>query len=141
MLYISPVSQTDKDDAFGQGLLLGQIMTHCEHILAGGKLAAQIGCPTNYVQFVKEAIEKEGCLALIDGEPGPGRVAVWMYKREIAGILIQFLQQCESDPASQFVAGKLFGYSDHEIDHFLLSQELPKDLRAVSVSAPNQHCG
>jgi hypothetical protein len=45
------------------GLLLGQIVTHCEHIQAGGKLAAQIGCSRNQLSLPSKRSKAKGAFS------------------------------------------------------------------------------
>jgi hypothetical protein len=46
----------ETDKAFGLGLMYGQIAVHCEHVLSGGKLAAQLGCSRDNVGLACDAI-------------------------------------------------------------------------------------
>src|ERR1700678_1755090 len=74
--------------AFGRGLLIGQIAVHCEHVVSGGKLAAQIGCQKDCVETAIQAITSGGCSYIIEEAGSPDRVAVWIYKQSIAAVLI-----------------------------------------------------
>jgi hypothetical protein len=133
----------DIDEAFGKGLLLGQIMTHCEHVLAGGKLAAQIGCNRSHVEIAVDAIAKEGCSYIVEEIPDhPERRAVWIYKHSIAALLIGELSNKNAPSAADVViTGKLFGYADHEIENYVTGQSQVATLTATSASRPNPRCG
>ncbi len=129
---------SDPDEYFGLGLLLGQIVTHCEHIQAGGKLAAQIGCARNQLAIAIEAIQREGCLCIVETEPLSDRVGVWLYAKAIAETLIAELNKSNaSSPADVIIAGKLFGYSDHEIEDYV-TRQLRASPKAISESEPNR---
>jgi hypothetical protein len=122
LLHVQDYPRASPEEAFGLGLLLGQIVTHCEHILAGGKLAAQIACNRNHLAIAIDAIRKEGCEFIVDADV-PERVAVWMYKKKIAATLIAELNQKNApSQADMIVAGKLFGYSDCEIENYVTGQ-------------------
>jgi hypothetical protein len=130
------------DAAFGRGLLLGQIAVHCEHVVSGGKLAAQIGCQKESVETAIQAIISGGCSYIIEGVGSPDRVAVWIYKRPIAAVLIEQLKNKTAPSAADLViTGKLFGYSDHEIESYVTGQAGLATVRATSGSESMPHCG
>jgi hypothetical protein len=129
----------DVDRAFGQGLLLGQIVIHCEHIRAGGKLAAQIGCDRENLELACDAIRREGCQFIVEDNVSPERVAVWIYQKWIAETLIRSLdREAAPSPSSAVIAGKLFGYSDHEIEQYVTGQFPSEHLKATSESKSSQ---
>ena len=109
------------DAAFGRGLLLGQIIIHCEHIRTGGKLAAQIGCNRDSLSFACDAIKQEGCRFIVrSDDEETERVSVWIYTKAIAETLIRVLDQENApSPSGAVISGKLFGYSDAEIEDYV----------------------
>jgi hypothetical protein len=128
--------------AFGRGLLLGQIITHCEHVLSGGKLAAQIGCQRDSIETAIAAIADEGCSYIIEDGATEGRVAIWIYKHSIAATVIQELSNKTAPSAADIViTGKLFGYSDHEIERYATGQCQVANLTATSGSESKVRCG
>ena len=131
----NPLSDTDK--AFGKGLLLGQIVTHCEHILAGSKLAAQIGCNPENLKLACGAIEQEGCRFIVNSNDADGRPSIWIYKKTIAETLIRVLDK-ENAPSlsGAIISGKLFGYSDNEIENYV-TEHFPQSITAGLESASN----
>lgn len=112
-------SLLETDKAFGLGLMYGQITVHCEHVLSGGKLAAQLGCSRDNVGLACDAIKREGCQFIVE-EDAPDRVSIWIYKKAIAKTLIRVLEK-ESAPSlsGAIISGKLFGYSDNEIENYV----------------------
>jgi hypothetical protein len=127
----------DADRAFGLGLLFGQIVIHCEHVLSGGKLAAQIGCNRDSLGLACEAIQREGCRFIVDSHPTKDRASVWIYKKAIARTLIGLLDQ-ENAPSlsGAVISGKLFGYSDDEIENYV-TEHFPHSITARTGSEPN----
>lgn len=136
-------SQTNAEErAFGRGLLLGQIVTHCEHVRSGGKLAAQIGCQRDSIQIAIEAIRGEGCSYIIEEGVAADRVAIWIYKHSIAATIIRELSSKTAPSAADVViTGKLFGYSDHEIERYITGQCQVANLTATSGLESKPRCG
>lgn len=124
----------DTDKAFGLGLMFGQIAVHCEHVLSGGKLAAQIGCNRDNVALACDAISREGCQFIIGEEVSPDRTSVWIYKKAIAATLIRILDK-ENAPSlsGAIISGKLFGYSDNEIENYV-TKHFPESITAATGS-------
>jgi hypothetical protein len=131
----NPPSDTDK--AFGQGLLLGQVVTHCEHVLAGSKLAAQLGCSPENLKLACDAIQQEGCQFIVNLNEAEGRPSIWIYKKAIAETLIRVLEK-ESAPSlsGAIISGKLFGYSDNEIENYV-TEHFPQPITAGPGSESN----
>lgn len=132
---VSPPSATEI--AFGQGLLLGQLVTHCEHILAGSKLAAQIACSPENLKLACDAIQQEGCQFIVNSNEADGRPSIWIYKKAIAETLIRVLDK-ENAPSlsGAIISGKLFGYSDNEIENYV-TEHFPQLTTAGPESEPN----
>jgi hypothetical protein len=125
----------DAEKAFGLGLLFGQIATHCEHVVAGGKLAAQIGCNLNDIEIVRKAITREGCQLIVEMDEDTERASVWIYKKAIAETLIRALaKENAPSPSGAVISGKLFGYSDHEIENYVTEHFHRERITAVSES-------
>ncbi|MGD0793395.1 MAG: hypothetical protein ABR920_16630 [Terriglobales bacterium] len=125
------------DKAFGMGLMFGQIAVHCEHVLSGGKLAAQIGCSRDNVGLACDAIRREGCQFIVDEKVSSDRVSIWIYKKAIAETLIRVLDR-ESAPSlsGAIISGKLFGYADNEIEDYV-TEHFPQSITAGPESEPN----
>ena len=83
------------------------------------KLAAQIGCSRSNVGLACEAIEREGCQFIVE-QVSSERVSVWIYRKAIAETLIRVLGK-ENAPSlsGAIISGKLFGYSDNEIEKYV----------------------
>jgi hypothetical protein len=132
------LSTVQEERAFGLGLLLGQIAVHCEHVTAGGKLAAQIGCDQENIGVACEAISKAGCHLIVDDSSKSERASVWIFKKAIAATLIRALEREPApSPSGAVISGKLFGYSDHEIEEYVTGQFPSEQFRATSESEPN----
>ena len=128
----------DPDEYFGLGLLLGQIVTHCEHIKAGGKLAAQVGCDRSQLAIALDAIRREGCISIVEADTDSDRVSIWLYQKAIAEALIDSLNRGNAPSQAEIViAGKLFGYSDNEIEDYM-TRHLPATIKATSESESSQ---
>jgi hypothetical protein len=133
----SKLSTFAEERAFGLGLLLGQIAVHCEHVAAGGKLAAQIGCDQENIEVACAAIKNAGCNLIVDDSKNE-RASVWIFKKAIAATLIRALErETAPSPSGAVISGKLFGYSDHEIEEYVTGQFPSEQLRAISESGPN----
>ena len=137
----SASSDMEIDAAFGRGLLIGQIAVHCEHVVSGGKLAAQIGCQKECIETAIQAIISGGCSYMVEEGGSSDRVAVWIYKHSIAAMLIEELRNKTAPSAVDVViTGKLFGYSDHEIESYITGQASLATARATSGLESMPHC-
>jgi hypothetical protein len=125
------------DKAFGLGLMFGQIAVHCEHVLAGGKLAAQLACNRDNVGLACDAIRREGCQVLVEEQDSPERVSLWIYRKAIAASLIRILdKENASSLSGAIISGKLFGYSDNEIENYV-TKHFPESITAATGSEPS----
>ena len=67
--------------AFSLGFVLGQTTAYIEQVVAGAKLAAEIGCSKEHLEEVLATITQQNCEALVrDREYG--RVGVWIFRSE-----------------------------------------------------------
>lgn len=125
-------------DYFGLGLLLGQLTIHCEQVKTGIKLAAQIGCSLSDLDLVLTTAKQEDCKFIVVKNQEFNRASVWLYQKKIAEILIEELEKETAPSASDIViAGKLFGYSDHAIEEYIMKQFSSQQVKEVFESAPN----
>ena len=121
---------------FEAGYVLGQASVYIEQVLAGAKLAAQLGCSKVYMDDVVSIVRANDCLAKVE-ERGYGRIAVWIFRHSYVSDLIDQLSKETTLPTASGVwsMGKLFGYSDSEIGAFLEAHGLTK---SISDSISNQ---
>jgi hypothetical protein len=121
---------------FALGFVLGQTNVYAEQVRTGAKLAAQLGCGKNHLADVMAAVQQEGCEALVEDREHD-RVAVWIYRLPFVRTLIEQMPNKATPPTASEVwaAGKLFGYSDSEIEAYLQSHGL---LRSASDSESSQ---
>jgi hypothetical protein len=122
--------------AYEIGFVTGQACAYVEQVIAGAKLAAQIGCSKDRLPDVISAIEGNGCQYKIE-DRGFERVAVWIYKQPFVAALIDDMQKKTTPPTAPEVwsMGKLFGYSDYEIGAYLQAHGL---IKSAFSPEPNQ---
>lgn len=128
---------TNQNTAFALGFVLGQTTAYIEQVIAGAKLAAQIGCANEYVQDVVDCAVRDGCLTLVEDREC-GRAAIWIFRAPFVRDLIDEFNKSATPPTAAGVwgMGKLFGYSDSAIGDYLQQHGL---IRSASDSESNQH--
>jgi hypothetical protein len=101
-------------------IVYGQILSYCEQVLNGAKLAAQIIINKKYRKMVCDTILNEKC-KFCDKKSGNDYYVIFIYKYPYVRILINELFTEKSNPklSDIWAAGKLFGYSDYEIGEYL----------------------
>jgi hypothetical protein len=137
--YVLPL-HPDSTAAFSLGFVLGQTTAYIEQVVAGAKLAAEIGCSKDYLEEILVTVSHHNCEALVrDREYG--RVGVWIFRLPYVRKLIEEMTDKTTPPtaAEVWAMGKLFGYSDAEIGTYLQRYDL---VRSASDSESNQRpCG
>lgn len=118
-------NMTDSHTDFALGFVLGQAAAYIEQVIAGAKLAAQIGCATEHVRRVIEAAEQDGCHTMVE-DRGDGRSGVWIFRSAFVRNIIEELGKQATPPtaAGVWAMGKLFGYSDPAIGEYLQAHKL-----------------
>ncbi len=113
-------TQPTHTERFSLGFVLGQTNAYLEQVIAGAKLAAQIGCSADHMADVVATIEQEQCFSIVEHRT-TDRVGIWMFKHSFVRELIEALKQDATPPtaAEVWAMGKLFGYSDAEIGRYL----------------------
>lgn len=124
---------------FALGFVLGQTEAYIEQVLAGAKLAAQLGCAEEYCEDVVTTAARCGCETLIEKREH-NRVAVWIFRFSFVRELIREFSREATPPnaAGVWAVGKLFGYGDAEIAAYLEAHQLT---RSTCDSESNQHHG
>ena len=114
-----------QSNEFARGFVLGQATAYIEQVIAGAKLAAQIGCAREYLQEVVLAAERDGCGTLVQ-DRDHGRVAIWIFRASFVRELIASFKEKAHPPTASDVwaMGKLFGYSDSAIEAYLQAHGL-----------------
>jgi hypothetical protein len=104
--------------------LHGMTAGYCQLIRLGGKLVAEVTFDQKSLPVVKDAIAEEKCQAIFTEVDGYERITAWIYKYPFVADLIKewFLADPERMPTafSIWATGKLFGYSDREIESYLI---------------------
>ena len=115
----------DYQSAFSLGFVMGQTSAYIEQVLAGAKLAAQIGCSKEHVQEVINAAGRDGCRCIVEDREY-GRVAVWIFRSPFVRALIEEFSRNATPPtaAGVWAMGKLFGYSDDAVGDYLQQHNL-----------------
>ena len=124
------------DAAFIRGFVTGQASAYIEQVVAGAKLAAQIGCSKEHVQEIVALAARDNCEAVVEDRPHH-RAAIWIFRAPFVRAIIQEFSQNATPPtaAGVWAMGKLFGYSDSAIDGYLREHGL---IKSVSDSESNQ---
>jgi hypothetical protein len=126
-----------RSNDFALGFVLGQTTTYIEQVIAGAKLAAQIGCAKEHIQEVIDAAERDACGTIVEDRKH-GRAAVWIFRSPFVRALIEEFIGNATPPtaAGVWAMGKLFGYSDSAVGEYLQHHHL---IRSASDSESNQH--
>jgi hypothetical protein len=116
------LSADDPLDAFEKGYLVGKAEVYCEQVRTGTKLVGAFGFDRKYIGLVKRTVRTEGCKLVIDQTYSKDRATAYVYRYAFVKLLMRRYFSSSSEPvagAAIWVAGKLFGYSDFEIAHYL----------------------
>lgn len=101
-----------------RSFLSGQLVAYCEQVKTGSRVAAQLAVPTEYAQTMQSLAKLEGCRVKTK-KMTAGRVSIWVYQHRAVARLIDALDAHPCGHVGIWSAGKLFGYSDHEVLRFL----------------------
>lgn len=121
------------------GFLAGQIVAYCERVRTGMSLACEISFPRQHADTLIHLVEREGCRSTVDPD-NDERVTLWIYRNDMARVLIEQLQSTCPTELSMWSTGKLFGYSDREVVNFIQRSKSAGAMSASPVESSLHPC-